>query len=161
MRRIIVFFLFLTVVLFASGSMTLVEGTKFETEVSHVANVVEKFQEKVTLFFKFSKEEKYKFQKFLVDKRLSELKYVVDSKQGNLIEETTSRYSTYLGNFSEFVINKKLISKKEDILKMFETHAKILETLQENYESESVFRMLIQHDINTIKIFSDKIKDKL
>lgn len=153
--------LVLSLLLFFSFNSALAQSPKLEIEVNHVANVVEKFQEKVTLFLKFSKEEKYKFQKYLAEKRLSELKYVVESKQGNLVEETTSRYSTYLGNFSDFVIKKKLISNKEDILTMFETHTKILEKLQETYESESVFRMLLQHNINTIKIFSSKVKDNL
>lgn len=130
-------------------------------EVNHVASVVEKFKEKITLFFKFSNSDKYDYQKYLINKRLSELKYVVESKQGNLIEETSSRYSTYLGTLSEFVIKNKLSIKKEDTLAVFLEHIKIIEKLQEEYESESVFRMLLQHDINTLKLFSEKFKSEL
>lgn len=139
----------------------LIEVPKVEVQVDHVANIFEKLKEKVTLFFKFSKEGKYNYQKYLVEKRLSELKYVVESKQGNFIEETSSRYSTYLGTLSSFVIDNKLSGKKENILTMFNDHIKAIEKLQENYGSESVFRMLLQHDINTIKLFTTKLKDNL
>lgn len=162
MVKAIAFFLLFFYIIFSLPGVVLAQESQTETktkvEVDHVANVLEKFREKVTLFFKFSKEDKYSYQKFLLEKRLAELKYVIDTKQGNLIEETSSRYSTYLGNFTDFVIKNKLTSKKEEILKMYEEHQKILDTLQINFEFESGFWLLLQHDINTVKIFSEQIK---
>ena len=134
---------------------------KTKVEASHIANVFEKLGEKVTLFFKFSKKDKADYENYLIEKRLSELKYVVDSKQGNLIEETSSRYATYLSSFSDLVIKNKLSNKKNEVLNLYSRHKKILEELQNTFETDSVFRMLIQHDIDTIKLFSTRVKDNL
>ena len=161
MKQTIFIFLAFFILLFRTTENTLAVETPQKTEVNHVANVVEKLQEKLNLFLKFSKDDKADYQKYLVEKRLAELKYVIDTKQGNLVEETTSRYTTYLGNYSSFVIKNKLINKKENILSMYNNHQKILEQLQNAFEPGSVFQMLLQHDINTIKLFSTQIKDNL
>ncbi len=162
MVKAIAFFLLFFYIIFSLPGVVLAQESQTETktkvEVDHVANVIEKFREKVVLFFKFSKNTKVDYQQYLVEKRLAELKWVVDSKEWQPVEETSSRYSTYLGNFTDFVIKNKLTSKKEEILKMYEEHQKILDTLQRNFEFESGFWLLLQHDINTVKIFSERVK---
>ncbi len=161
MRRLILFFLSIFVFWFVSGSVVLADNPSLETEVNHVANVVEKLKEKVTLIFKFSKEDKFNYQKFLLEKRLAELKYIIDGKEWTPVEETSSRYATYLGKFTGFVAKGNLKDKKEEILSMYERHSKVLEELQKNFEFESGWWLLLQHDINSTKIFSTQVKDKL
>lgn len=135
-----------------------IELPKVEVQVDHVANIFEKLKEKITFFFKFSKKDKFNYQKFILEKRLAELKYVVDSKEWQPIEETSSRYATYLGKFNEFVLKSNLGNKKEEILKVYDRHGKILEELQRNFKFESGWWLLLQHDINSTKIFSEQIK---
>ncbi len=54
--------LIIFVVFFTSHNIALADSPKVEVEVNHVASIVEKFQERITLFFKFSKEDKFKYQ---------------------------------------------------------------------------------------------------
>lgn len=165
MLKIITFVLLFFYIAFGLSGIALAQEPqgeiKSKVEVDHVANIVEKFKEKMTSFFKFSKEDKFNYQKFLLEKRLAELKYVVDSKEWQPIEETSSRYATYLGNFTGFVVNNKLSNKKEEVLNMYNRHQKILEEFGRNFEFESGFWLLLQHDINSTKIFSSQINDNL
>lgn len=150
-----------SILLFAPGNMAFADTPKVETEVSHIANVIEKFKEKVTLFFKFSKEDKFNYQKFLLEKRLAELKYVIGSKEWQPVEETSSRYATYLGKFNDFIIKNNLKDKKDEILSTYERHEKVLEELQINFEYDGGWWLLLQHDRNSTKIFSTQVKDRL
>lgn len=128
-------------------------------KVNHVAGFFEKINEKITLFFKFDKENKTDFYQKLLEKRLAELEFVIKNGQGDLIEETSSRYSAYLGTTADFIFTNKLTSKKDALLKMFDNHTKIIETLQSHFEFESGWWLLLQHNINSINIFRDKIKN--
>ena len=110
------------------------------------------------MFFKFSQKDKINYQQELTEKRLAELKYVIDSDKGDMIEDTSSRYSTCLGNLTEAVVKNKATDKKQELLTMYENHAKVLENLISQMEVESGFWLLLKHDINYIKIYSDQIK---
>lgn len=134
------------------------DSPSVEIEVDHVANVLEKFKEKVTLFFKFSNEAKIDYQKYLLEKRLAELKYVVDGPEWDPVEETSSRYATYVSKFSESAIKNASSEKKVDILNTITRHEKIIEALQRNFEYDGGWWLLLQHDRNLIKMYSDKLK---
>lgn len=127
----------------------------------HIANVVDRIFEKISLFFKFSNRDKIDYQKDLTEKRLVELKYVVENVEngmGDRIEELSSRYSTYLGYLTEMVVKNKMVDKKQEFLDMYETHAKIIEQLITKVDVDSGFWLLLKHDINYVKIYSDQIK---
>ena len=159
MRKIILLLsLLLVLPLFFSSVVYAQETLNAEVQVNHVANVFEKFQEKVVGFLKFSNGDKYKYKKFILEKRLAELEYVIEGKKDwTPIEETSSRYSTYLGKFNDFFIESNLSDKKTEVLDMYVRHAKLLEELQKNFEFESGWWLLLQHDINYTKIYSDKV----
>lgn len=130
---------------------------KVDFKVNHVANVIEKFKEKISLFFNFSNDGKLKYKEFLLEKRLAELKYVVDSKEWDPVEETSSRYATYLGKFNETLAKSNLKDQKEEILNMFNRHEKVVEALQRNFEYDSGWWLLLQHDRNLLKMFSAQL----
>lgn len=134
------------------------QSSESALKVERISNIRDRLFEKISLFFKFSKENKLDYMIYLQEKRLADLKYAVDNDEGDLIEELSSRYSTYLGNMTNFISERKIKYKKEEILKMMENHSKIIENLQKNFEFESGLWILLQHDINTLKIFSDKLK---
>ena len=160
MKRIaVILFVFIFVFSFSVGK-TYAESLSTKVEVDHIANVFEKLKERITLVFKFSPDDKFAYHQYLAEKRLGELKYALDTKQGNLFEETTSRYSTYLGNFTEFAVANKMSGKKDEMLKMYEEHQKILESFN-TFEYETAFWMLMMHDVNAAKIYSTKVKDEL
>lgn len=128
-------------------------------KVDKVSNVLDRFSERVHGWFKFSGEDKANYQLGLIEKRLAELQYVIDDGQGDLIEEVSSRYATYVGRFSDDLIPKKLSAENAKYLVMFESHLKILPELRDHFPSNSGWWLLLQHDINTVQIFSDKIKN--
>lgn len=134
------------------------QSSESAVKVDRISNIRDRLFEKISLFFKFSQEQKLDYLIYLQEKRLADLKYAIDNDNGDLIEELSSRYSTYLGKMVNFMSEKKLSYKKEEVLKMMENHKVILDTLQKNFKFESGFWLLLQHDINTIKIFSDKVK---
>lgn len=129
-----------------------------QIKVDHVANVMDRLKEKITLFFKFSITDKILYQQQLVEKRLAELKYVINDGQGDMIEEVSSRYAAYVGKFSEEVISKGTAADREKILTMYSSHSVMLETLRDHFPANSGFWLLLQHDINTIQIYTEKIK---
>lgn len=127
--------------------------------VDHIANIRERIQERINLFFKFSPQDKAYYQKELAEKRLAELSFVIENKKGDFIEETSSRYSTYLGRLTETVTDKKLSNMKGELLKMLENHKLILDELIKPFESNSGFWLLLQHNINVLQIYADQIKN--
>ena len=153
----------LTIILFSGflANLNIIfaqESSEAAVKIEKVSNIRDRLFEKITLFFKFSNEKKLDYYIYLQEKRLADLKYAIDNDDGDLIEELSSRYSTYLGTMTNFLIEKKLNYKKEEILKMMENHSRIIENLQKNFTFESGFWLLLQHDINTLKIFSDKLQ---
>ncbi len=126
--------------------------------VEKLSNVIDRLGEKIQGFFKFSSEDKVSYQKELVERRFAELLFVIDNGQGDLIEEVSGRYATYVGKATDDLISKKVSSQSDEYLRMFEKHLKILPVLRDHFPANSGFWLLLQHDINTVQIFSDKIK---
>ncbi|MFC1625827.1 DUF5667 domain-containing protein [Patescibacteria group bacterium] len=128
-------------------------------EVNKVTNLRDRLWERITLFFKFSNSDKLDYQQYLAQKRFAELKYVIDNGQVDLIEDTSSRYSTYLGRLTNLIVKNKMVDNKEETLKMLESHLPILEDLSSHQEYNSGFWLLLQHDINYLKLYVDQIKN--
>lgn len=128
-------------------------------QVDHVANLRDRVLERIILFFKFNPNSSEEYQSQLAEKRLAELKYVVDSDNWDPIEETSSRYSSYLGRLTKFVLDHRMLNKKDDLLKMYKRHEQVLDQLVKNFEYESGFWLLLQHDINANKIYQQQIQD--
>lgn len=130
-----------------------------EIKVNHIAGKVEKVKEKLTLLFKFNKSAKADYYQYLAQKRLAELSYVVENDQINLVEETASRYSTYIGILTNYVVANGLTSKKSDLSAMFDKHAELIKLLQKKFKYDSGWWLAIQHDINTISLLKDKLNN--
>ncbi len=126
--------------------------------VDHIAGGLEKVQEKITLFFKFNSTDKAKYEEFLANKRLAELKYIIDNNLIDYVEEVGSRYETYIGSLTNFVVDKKVISEKDNLFKMYSDHQKILEEISKKFEHDSGWWLVIQHDININKISADRVR---
>lgn len=128
-------------------------------EVNGVANLRDRLWERITLFFKFSSSDKVDYEQYLAEKRFAELKYVFDNGKGDMIEETSSRYSSYLGRLTDLIIRNKMVDKKEGVLKMLASHLPFLEELLSKQDYESGFWLLLKHDINYLKLYTDQIKN--
>lgn len=141
--------------LFNYSDVLAVNDTLFK--VDRIAGKIEKVKEKLSLFLKFNKVAKVDYYQYLSEKRLAELVYAVENDV-NSLEQTASRYSTYIGTLTNYVLANKITGEKQDLVSMFERHTRIIESLQKKFEFESGWWLAIQHDINSLGIFKDKIK---
>lgn len=114
----------------------------------------EKGQEKL-LFFQQSKKS---FYESLVKMRLSELNYVIDKKALSEVQRSSERFAYQAGILTEEVIKQNQINDKENLIKEFGRYNKFLSNLRDKYPANSSFWMLIQHDINTLNILSNRLK---
>lgn len=147
----------LVISLFIAIPVSSANDEKIE-KVSHVASGLEKVYEKVTLFLKFDNKSKANYQQHLTEKRLAELSFVIESNQIDSVEPTASRYATSLGTLTDFVVSNRIVDKRADLMNMFDKHSSVAAELQKRFEFESGWWLVLQHDINTINIFKEKIK---
>lgn len=154
---VLLLFLFLLVPLLAKSQVIAKEEIDLKVTVNHVAAGFEKFQEKIILLFKFSKGSKTEYLQFLSEKRLAELVYSLESNQIDLLEPTASRYTTYIGNLTNYMVANKVSSKKQDVTSMFERHIKVVKKLHEKVPQDSGWWIALQHDINAAADFKEKI----
>lgn len=127
--------------------------------VTHLPSIADKLFEKVSLLFRFSPSAKYSYYTQLLDKRLGEIAYVVSRNDLDNVEQTTSRYQTYVAVFTDFTTANLLASSHStQLVQLFDAHTKKLAELQTHYPSNTSFSMLIQHDLNSIKIALDKLQ---
>lgn len=152
---VILLVFFLALPLFTKSIVA--QDNSLEMKVDHVAGKFEKLKEKVVLLTKFSKVSKAKYHQLLLEKRLAELSYVVESGQLDLVEPSASRYATYAGRLSDYIVGNNVSDEKDEVVALFDRHAKIIDSLQRNFEYESGWWFAIQHDVNSTKIFSDTV----
>lgn len=114
--------------------------------------ILEKGWEKL----QFSKQAKINFYESLLKTKLAELNYVVEKKLLSQVQGSSERFAYYAG-----ILTGELVKENEDkekMVKEFEQYGKFLEKLRDKYEANSSYWMLIQHDINSLKILSDQLK---
>ncbi len=114
--------------------------------------------EKVQGKLAFSDESKINFQEKILDVRFSELYYVVKNKKLADFQTTTERFSYQAGILTEELMEKNKTTDKEKLIKEFELLSRFLEKLRDEYSANSSYWMLIQHNINTLKILSERLK---
>lgn len=116
----------------------------------------ERLIEKAQVNFYISPESKTDFYKNLLQKRLAELKYIVDHGYLDEVEKSSQRVSYQVGILTDFVVSHKLNNKESAIKDLYNDDKRILEKLRDKYHSNSSFWMLIQHVINSIDFNSQK-----
>lgn len=104
----------------------------------------------------FSRQSKISFIQSQLKTRLAELNYVVDKKLLSEVQTSSERFA-YSAGILRQQLNKES-KDKEKIIKEFEQMQKFLDKLRDYYPANTSFWMLIQHDINTLKILSDQLK---
>lgn len=149
-------FILIPQITLADNGLESTPAVKIKTE--QISNVIDRLKEKISLFFKFNNADKLTYQQQLAELRLGELDYVIRTGQGDFIEEVSTRYAAYIGRLSESLLPSKNTSQKEQALEMFKNHSPILATMRDNFPANSGFWLLLQHDINTVQIYSDKIE---
>lgn len=104
----------------------------------------------------FSRKSKILFYQSQLRTRLAELNYVVENKLLSEVQTSSERFAYYAGILTEELIKEN--KYREQTIKEFDQFTKFLEGLRDNYASNTSFWMLIQHDINTLRILSESLK---
>ncbi len=114
--------------------------------------------EKAEEVFAFSKDSKRVFYNNLLKIRLSELNYVVIEKRFSAVEKSSKRFSYQAGILTDELIKQNNEDEKQKQIKEFGQYNNLLATLRDNFQANSSFWMLIQHDINSLNQLSDRLK---
>ncbi len=113
--------------------------------------------EKIFEKFQFSSASKLNYYQNLLLTRLSELKYVAETKDLDDLQRSTERFSYEAGKIVQ--LSEKLNSTDNArIQNQFKEYKPILEKLRDLYSYNSSYWKLIQYDIDTLDILSKKLK---
>ncbi len=113
--------------------------------------------EKIVEKFQFSPDGKYKYSSSLIDKRMSELGYVVKNKRLGEVQHSSERLSYKVGTLTDDLI-KNVNKENSNLLKRkIASYFQALSELRDYFPANSAYWMLVQHDINSLKIYSDKL----
>lgn len=106
----------------------------------------------------FSKESRINFHQSQLKIRLSELNYVVENNLLGEVQQSSERFAYSAGILTDQLVEQNKSGEKEKVILAFEADGKFLEKLRDVYPANTSFWMLIQHDINTLKILSERLK---
>lgn len=113
--------------------------------------------EKIYLRLMIFPNTKTNYEKNLLDKRFSELVYVVNNNLLDYLEQASQRFAAAAGVYTDSLINQDVDSKTKTIAD-FKKYSDNLQILTSVYPYDSSFWMLVTHDINTLKILSERLK---
>lgn len=137
------------------------ETTTFQNEAINPGSFYYSFKrlwEKGIEKLQLSRELKINFYYSQLKIRLSELNYVVENKLLGEVQQSSERFAYSAGILTDELIKQKKSDEKEKVILAFEAYGKFLEKLRDVYPANTSFWMLIQHDINTLKILSERLK---
>lgn len=122
--------------------------------------LTKRFGEKIKLIlFSVSANSKENFYKELVNRRLAELKFIIDNKDVNNFEIATIRYSTTVGEWTEHILAKKLDDKKKPAIEVLSTHTPVVEQLMQGFDGTTAEWRFVKQDADYIKIYSAKLEE--
>lgn len=114
--------------------------------------------EKTRERFIFSTEGRVKFYDSLFDTRLIELKYVSENRSLGEIERSSQRLSFQAGVLKEELKKLNHAERIQQVLDKYEMYSKLLGNLRDLYPANSAYWLLLQQNIDTLKILSDNLK---
>lgn len=106
----------------------------------------------------FKEAQKIAFYKSQLRARLAELNYVVEKKLLSEVQSSSERFAYTAGILAEELIRQNKSEDKKNLIEEFEQFIPFLDKLRDVYPANSSFWMLIQHDINSLKILSGRLK---
>lgn len=120
---------------------------------------LKRIQEKVFLSLEADPSGIIDYQMALLNKRLNELKSLVNNKSYSYLLTASQRYSTTAGQITELMINNNLGNKVDSIKKQFLEHQKVLNDLYIAYpkNTDNVEYKYLEDAINYLKIYLEKL----
>lgn len=169
-------FLTATLLIFVLSSATLQvlaeQESTFSTQVPEIKYeqinpdlgskyILKRLREKIRGIFSFSASSKEKFYRELANRRLAELKYVVEKKDLNHHEVASKRYFTTVGQLTEYILsNKSLERRKEEVANLLSSHLLVVEDLQKYFRDTTAEWRFIKHDADYLRIYIGKLQGK-
>jgi len=115
--------------------------------------------EKSLHFILFPTQAKINYDINLLEVRMSELDNVVKNKNLNEFQQASERFSYQAGILVDQVISSNY-SDKQKIKEQFSKYAKLLDKLRDLNPANSSYWLLIQQNIDTLKILTDRLSNK-
>ena len=113
--------------------------------------------EKITEKLKFQQNDRFDYLSSLIDKRMSDLGFVVKNKRLGEIQRSSERLAYQVGTLTDLLIKEMNTEKKENLNKKINSFSPALAELRDNFPANSSYWMLVQHDINSLKEYSEKL----
>lgn len=105
---------------------------------------LKRISETIGLKLTFYEKSKIQYQYGLLDKRYKELVFIINFQKTGFLRESVDRYDSLLG---KLILNHKNEAPKEKLL----IYINVLKNLQDRYNNESAYRLLIQEAIDSTK----------
>lgn len=122
--------------------------------------VTKRLGEKVKLFFlSFSRENKEGYYAELAGRRLAELKYVIEKEDLNNFEIATIRYSSTVGEWTEFILDEKLEERKRSAVEVMTKHLPVVEKLMTKYDGTTAEWRFVKQDADYLNIYISKLQN--
>ncbi|MBI2597149.1 hypothetical protein HYW41_03270 [Candidatus Daviesbacteria bacterium] len=120
---------------------------------------LKRIQEKVYLKLKSNPNEKLDYMRFLLDRRLQELKSQVERQSYGYILPSALRYSTLAGQITDIIIVNNMKDQVASIINQFKDHQKALYEIYVIYpkNTDNLEYKYIEDDINYLKLYLDKL----
>ena len=113
--------------------------------------------EKFALIILFWPQSKQNYQSYLLDVRMSEFKKIAEEKNLDEFQKASERLSYQAGVLTDQIENSKNKQDKQQLKDKFRSLSKILPELRDLYPANSSFWLLVQQNIDTLKILSDRL----
>ncbi len=130
------------------------QGINPDSPYYDIKRVWEKINEQV----RFSQQSKIEYSQILAENRLSELSYIAEGKQLDYFETSSNRLSAQLGTVANLAVKTASSTKKAEIVLQFTKYIRVLEKLRDLYSANSSYWLLIQQNIDTLNILSEKLR---
>lgn len=118
---------------------------------------VKRLWEKILERLNLNNEVKYRYYKSLLEFRMSELGFVVKNKRLGELERASQRFAFQTGILTDYLTKHGTKEQKDEILRRFKDFEAPLDELRDHFPANSSFWMLVQHDINSLKEYSEKL----
>ncbi len=118
-------------------------------------------QEKVFMKLELTMPGRAKYMISLLDQRLLELQKIVEKKKIGYVLETASRYSTWAGRTTDFILENDLTEQKDLLLVQLTKHREVLEQIYDKYPKNTDDReyKYIEDDINYLELYMQKLQN--
>lgn len=114
--------------------------------------------EKFSLIILFWPQSKLNYENNLLGVRFAEFKKIAEDRELGEFQKASERLSYQAGVLTDQIVKQKNDQDKQQLMDKFSSFSKILPGLRDLYPANSSFWMLVQHNINTLNILSDKLK---